>query len=86
MLVFIFFYVPSSKLFILIYFDLVVTIEHMEIIAAKLVENAVIQNNVNHINGKCKNGCNSGYQGDKCDEGKCLVNFYLVRPPHFMFD
>lgn len=46
MLVFIFFYVPSSKLFILIYFDLVVTIEHMEIIAAKLVENAVIQNNV----------------------------------------
>lgn len=39
---------PSSKLgiFILIYFDLVVTIEHMEIIAAKLVENAVIQNNV----------------------------------------
>lgn len=39
-----------------------------------------------HINGKCKNGCNSGYQGDKCDEGKCLVNFYLVRPPHFMFD
>lgn len=48
MLVFILFYVPSSKLgiFILIYFDLVVTIEHMEIIAAKLVENAVIQNNV----------------------------------------
>lgn len=36
----------KNRIFILIYFDLVVTIEHMEIIAAKLVENAVIQNNV----------------------------------------
>lgn len=40
----------------------------------------------NHVNGTCNNGCESGYQGDKCDAGECLVNFYLLRPQHLMGD
>lgn len=30
----------------------------------------------NHIDGTCKNGCEIGYSGSKCTEGKHIVNCY----------
>lgn len=35
-----------------------------------------------HINGTCSNGCDSGYQGDKCDKGEYLGCCYLSMPKY----
>lgn len=31
-----------------------------------------------HINGTCSNGCDRGYQGDKCDKSEYLGIVFLV--------